>query len=389
MLSIIATFSDYWDLLSRVDAAQIKALAASNMGLALVVCFFSGVLTSLTPCVYPMIPITINIFGRMAQHRASRNAFGFNPYSFRMACIYVGGMCTTYSIMGLIAGMTGSVFGTLLQSAWMLAFLCVLFLTLSLGQLGLFKIQLPVALQSRLAGAGRVQNAFGVFLMGLVSGLVVSPCVGPVIAGILAFVFDSSNALTGLLYFLSFSLGLGVLFLLIGGFSGLVNRIPRSGTWMVRVNWCLASLLLIASAYYGFLCAKRLGFWVPPSSASETTSETLGNLRWSTEELPVPGRARIIDFTAEWCEACHVINRTVFGDSRVIERLKQFDLVRIDMTSSTEKADEIARRYGVMGLPAVVIVDGAGIVSPHRVTGVVTPEDFLGLLERAVPQPRP
>ena len=88
MLSLTITLSNYWEILTRVDAAQIKNIAAGNMGLALAVCFFSGILTSLTPCVYPMIPITINIFGRMAQSRFEKNRYGFNPYSFKMAAIY-------------------------------------------------------------------------------------------------------------------------------------------------------------------------------------------------------------------------------------------------------------------------------------------------------------
>ena len=383
MNSIVVTLSNYWEALTRVDAAQIKGLATQNVGLALTVCFISGILTSLTPCVYPMIPITINIFGRMAQSRSEKNRYGFNPYSFKMAAIYVLGMCTTYSVMGLVAGMTGSVFGTVLQSGWMLGFLCILFLTLSLGQLGFFKIQIPVQLQSRLAGAGGTHSVVGVFVMGLISGLIVSPCVGPVIAGILAFVFDSSNALMGFLYFLSFSLGLGVLFLLIGGFSGLINRIPRSGAWMVRVNYLLASLLLIASGYYGLLWIKNINL-----TALQSTSNQLSKLAWKSADLKAiesagrSGKVTVIDFTADWCEACHVIEATVFNDPKVAEILSVYNTLRIDMTSSDKTTDEIAKRFEVFGLPAIVLVDSRGRISPHRVTGVLSAEEFLGLLKK-------
>lgn len=382
MLSLAITLSDTWNYLNKMDAAQIKALAANNMGLALVVCFLSGILTSLTPCIYPMIPITINIFGRMAQTHATQNRLGFNPYSFRMAVIYVAGMCATYSMMGLVAGLTGSVFGTALQSGWMLLFLCVLFGTLALGQLGLFKIQLPVALQSKLASAGGTHSAFGVFTMGLIAGLVVSPCVGPVIAGILAFVFDSSSAFTGFFYFFSFSLGLGVLFLVIGAFSGLVNKIPRSGSWMVRVNYILATLLLVAAGYYGFLFAKRMG--IIGGELTQTARTQGGGLDWKGLDVYAAAlkdhRPMVIDFSAEWCEACHVIDKTVFHDPKVMEKMKDLTLVRIDMTSSLPSTDEIAKQYEVFGLPAVLFIGADGKPAKARVTGVLTAQEFLQML---------
>lgn len=295
-----------------------------------------------------------------------------------MACIYVAGMCTTYSIMGVIAGMTGSIFGALLQSAWMLGFLGLLFLVLSLGQLGLFKIQLPVAIQSKLMLAGSASNGMGVFLMGFISGLIVSPCVGPVIAGILAFVFDSSSPIVGLLYFLSFSMGLGVLFLLIGGFSGIVNRIPRSGAWMVRVNQGLAVLLLAASVYYGTLWAKRVGIVTRSSEISELT--WLTNEEEARQRAQADGRVLVIDFTADWCEACHVIEKNVFQDPEVTKKLKETVLLRIDLTQNTTKSEEISGRYEVRGLPAIVFVRPDGSMAPSRVTGVLSSREFLKLL---------
>src|SRR5687768_10756368 len=117
----MSSLSDIWALLNSVDSEQIKLLATNHLWLALAVCFGSGILTSLTPCVYPMIPITINIFGRAAQARGETGGGGnFNFHTFRLALIYVAGMCATYSVLGLMAGLTGSLFGKVLQSSWML-----------------------------------------------------------------------------------------------------------------------------------------------------------------------------------------------------------------------------------------------------------------------------
>ncbi|MFM8313341.1 MAG: cytochrome c biogenesis protein CcdA, partial [Deltaproteobacteria bacterium] len=265
---VLGSLSNFWHLLRNVDSDQIKLIAGERAWLAVLLCFGSGILTSLTPCVYPMIPITINIFGRASQkHQTHKKPSSFNWHTFFLSSIYVAGMATTYSAMGLVAGMTGSLFGKILQSSVMLGFLTLLFLTLAVGQWGFFKIALPASWQTKLSQIGDSESLPGIFLMGLFSGLIVSPCVGPVIAGILAFVFETSNAFRGFIFFLSFSLGLGVLFLLIGGFSGVLAKLPRSGNWMLRVNRVLATLMIVAAGYYGSLWYKKV--FAAPSKSSD------------------------------------------------------------------------------------------------------------------------
>jgi len=374
----MGTFQNFFQLLSQVDNERIKVLAAEHMGLALALCFASGILTSLTPCVYPMIPITINIFGRAARNQ-NRPSGIFNGHTFFLAVIYVAGMCTTYSLMGVLAGVTGSLFGKVLQSSWMLGFLTLLFLTLALGQMGLFKLALPASWQTKLSQFGSSENKFGIFLMGLFSGLIVSPCVGPVIAGILAFVFDTSSAWKGFLYFLSFSLGLGVLFLVIGGFSGVLAALPRSGAWMTRVNRLLAALMLIAAVYYGVVWAKQVGLISRPDSSSA--------LQWNTDEAKAlslaqaSGKPVLIDFTAEWCGACHEIDAQVFSQPQVQERLQSFVLLRMDVTSETPASLDLLAKYGVMSLPAIVFVGKDGkVLEKPRINGLLTPDEFLTVI---------
>ncbi len=375
----------FFQLLSQMDAEKIKALAANNLSLTLLLCFVSGILTSLTPCIYPMIPITINIFGRASQTQKPSKG-KFNAYTFKLSAIYVSGMCFTYSVMGLLAGLTGSLFGKILQSPWMLLFLALLFLTLSLSQLGFFKLQLPSGLQTKLSSKGGTQSGFGIFIMGLFSGLIVSPCVGPVIAGILAFVFDTSDALKGLLYFFSFSLGLGMLFLIIGAFSGAIAALPRSGQWMNRVNRILASLMLIASGYYGVLFAKQIGILGAPSDAP---SGVHSKIAWISDEKAAYEKSQqknlpiFVDFSAVWCEACHVIDRTLFTDPE-IEKIIENDFIplRFDVSTQDDKNEAILKKYGVLSLPTLVFVSASGnIAESPRIHGVIPKAEMIKILK--------
>ncbi len=371
---------DFFSLLSQQGTDKIAAVAESSLGLGLLLCFFSGILTSLTPCVYPMIPVTISIFGRSA--REDRKARAFSPATFKLAMFYVAGMCFTYSLMGLFAGMTGSLFGKLLQSSVMLAFLTVLFGALGLGQLGVFKISLPPSLQTKLASAGGTDNKFGIFIMGSVAGLIVSPCVGPVIAGILAFVLKTSDALKGLLYFFSFSLGLGVLFLVMGAFSGVLAKLPRSGPWMNGINRFLAMMMFLAAGYYALLFAKQTGFIRDTSTATSL-------IAWRTDIDAALAEAKeknlpvMVDFAAEWCAACHEIDKHVFHDSRFVEKIKGFIPLRLDVTNESPENEAKLKRFEVFSLPSIVFVKASGeVMKEPRINGFIPAEEFTLIMDQ-------
>lgn len=383
--TLTESLSGLWNLIANSDAEKIKSLAATHIWASILICFVSGILTSLTPCVYPMIPITISIFGRAAQEStgSSTSRQLFNRHTFFLSGIYVAGMSVTYSVMGLVAGLTGSLFGKIMQSPFMMGFLILLFLALALGQLGVFKLALPASWQGRLATIGSADNKFGIFMMGLVSGLIVSPCVGPVIAGILAFVFESSNALKGFIFFFCFSLGLGLLFLLIGGFSGALSTLPRSGPWMTRINRVLAGLMIVAAGYYTVLLLKQVGVIKKPAAGiSETARVT-----WYTDERAALAAARagkrpvLVDFSAEWCTVCTEIDTLLFKDPRVEQKLREFVTLKIDVTRDTPQNSEILKRYGVLSLPAMVFIGRDGKIRDEpRVHGLISAEEFLAML---------
>lgn len=208
---------------------------------ALLLVFLGGIATSLTPCVYPLIPVTVGVFG--ATKTDSR------LHALLLSLTYVGGMVVTYTALGVVAAMTGGLFGAALQSPWVIGGIALLFVALSFSMLGLFELRLPAGLQNRLSNAGR-SGWTGALVMGLVAGLIAAPCVGPVLAGVLLFVAENREPLIGAVLLSTFALGMGVLFIVIGTFSGLVQRMPTSGTWMEVVKAVFAIIFIALAVFY-------------------------------------------------------------------------------------------------------------------------------------------
>ena len=217
--------------------------------------FIGGILISLTPCVLPIIPLTITVIG-------ARGA-GSRSKSFGLSLIYVLGIAVTYSTLGVVAASTGRLFGSLFQSSWFLLFAIALFTLLAFGLFGAYELQLPAGIRNRLM-AKQGSGFFGVFFMGLIAGLVASPCVGPVLVGVLAFIAQTGSIVLGFTLLFTFAMGMGVLFLVVGTFSGEIQRLP-SGPWMTAIENGLGVLMMAVAFYYlsiltsPFLFALLLG----------------------------------------------------------------------------------------------------------------------------------
>lgn len=239
--------------LQRLETAKSGAAAATNRrgigerlsegGLlaTLATVFLAGFLASLTPCVYPLIPITISVFG--ARGATSRRR------SFALSLTYVLGIAVTYTALGLIAASFGTVFGGIMQNAWVLAGLAAVFILLGLASLGAFELALPSELQTRLSETGGAGYG-GALSMGLVAGLIAAPCVGPIVAGILVYVAQQGSLWLGGLLLFDFAMGLGVLFVVLGTFSGLIHSLPKSGAWMDGVKAVFAMIFFGIALYY-------------------------------------------------------------------------------------------------------------------------------------------
>jgi thiol:disulfide interchange protein DsbD len=390
-----------------------SALTEGGLFFALGVIFLGGLALNLTPCVYPLIPITVSYFGGQASGRVAR--------SLGLSTIYVLGMAITYSTLGVLAATTGGLLGSALQSPWVLAFVAAIMVALALSMFGLYEFALPGFITNRLQSR---QGLAGALLMGLTVGLVAAPCIGPFVLGLLAYVGQLGDPAMGFLFFFVLSLGLGLPFLILGTFSGTVAALPQAGGWMVWVRNVFGCLLLGMALYFlqpvlpdtaervgmatifvasgiflGFLersDVKTTAFraaryataviavagaaWIlaPGGSAGES-------IAWRDydpallEEAAREGRPVLIDFTAEWCIACKELEHYTFSDPSVSAEAGRFLTMRADMTSfSTPPIEAIRERFGILGLPWVVLIDGRGRErSTLRVTGYVPADEFL------------
>ncbi len=233
-------------LLSTLQLEPEGGLSAALSGsplLALATLFGAGVLTSLTPCVYPMIPITVSVISGTARENQSRGR------TVGLTLTYVVGMATFYALLGLIAGLTGTLFGTVSASPWARLAIGNLLLVFALAMLDVLPVPLPRRL---LAWAGsREGGSYGaVFVLGATSGIVAAPCGAPAFAVVLTWVAATQAGIMGFLYLFVFSLGMTALLAAVGLFSGTLAVLPRSGAWMVWVKRVAALIMLVMAEYY-------------------------------------------------------------------------------------------------------------------------------------------
>ncbi len=209
--------------------------------LALGLAFVTGLLLSFSPCTYPMIPITVSIFA--GQQRSIGKGF-------LLSLVYVGSMAFVYGIMGLIVSMVGGVFGAWLASPAVVIGIVIVFVIFALSMFGVYELQVPASWRQGLgtkAGGGGIA---GSILLGVIAALVVSPCVGPFVAGILLYVATSGSPLVGFLVLYVFAVGLGTLYIIIGTFSSAINALPGSGGWMETVKKFFGFVLLMMALYF-------------------------------------------------------------------------------------------------------------------------------------------
>jgi cytochrome c-type biogenesis protein len=216
--------------------------------------FLGGVLTSLNPCIYPMIPITAAIVG--GQEIGATDATGTNaPARSRLRPVlltltYVLGLAALYSVLGVIAGMTGTLFGTVSTNPWLYFAMANLLMLSALAMLDVLPVPVPRWALDRASRAGTAGRFSGAFVMGAVSGLVAAPCGAPVMAAVLTWVTTTKSGLLGFVYLFSFSVGMCALLVLVGVSSGTLARLPRSGAWMSWVKRGFGFVMLGVAEYY-------------------------------------------------------------------------------------------------------------------------------------------
>lgn len=208
-----------------------------NSAFSFVIVFLSGVVVSFTPCLYPLIPVTVGFIGAKSS--------GSKLRGFLLSVFYVFGISITYSLLGAIAGITGRAFGSLTNTPMVYFFAGNVFLLLGISMLGVFEIRLPQVLW-RPKGGGVIPA----LLLGLASGLVIGPCIAPVLGALLLFVSTTQNVPYAMILLFVFAFGMGTLLILVGTFTSLLTTIPKSGKWMERIKKACGLILILAAEYF-------------------------------------------------------------------------------------------------------------------------------------------
>ena len=234
-----------------MDFSTLRDTLSNNPALAIPLVFAGGVLTSLTPCIYPMIPITAAIVGGAetvvpGQTRPATSRW--RPVGLTLT--YVVGLAAVYSALGLFAGLTGTLFGTVSTNPWLYFAMANVLLLSALAMLDVLPVRVPSALLTRVTAAGTAGRYSGAFVMGAMSGLVAAPCSAPVMAAVLTWVSATKSAALGFVYLFVFSLGMCTLLVAVGLSSATLTRLPRAGIWMVWIKRLFAFVMIGVAEYY-------------------------------------------------------------------------------------------------------------------------------------------
>ncbi len=395
------------------ESSLADTLESSGLLLSLFFVFLGGLALNLTPCVYPLIPITIGYFGGQSEGSTKR--------LFMLGVVYVLGIALTYSVVGVVTSLSGAVFGTLLQNPIVIIIVALVLFVLSLSMFGLYEFKFPDSWVMKAGGAK--SGVFGSFFMGLTMGIVAAPCIGPFVLGLVTYVAAKGDPVYGFLMFFFLAVGLGFPYLFLALFSGKIKNLPRSGMWMESVKHIFGFLLVGMAIYfilpllpkgfdswllpaYGILMALYLliferaadnvkGFFIfkivfsliilalsiytiIPREENSPTWTKYNDVQY--EEAIENGNKILIDFYADWCIPCKELDHITFADAKVISALSDFKNFKVDMTKSlSEENEKIREKFNIRGMPTLLIYDTKGN-EVKRLTGFVSPEEFLKII---------
>jgi thiol:disulfide interchange protein DsbD len=378
-------------------------LASRGLPLTLLAIFILGLALNLTPCVYPLIPITIGYFSQQSGSSTGRRA--------ALSSVYVLGIAITYSALGVFSALSGKLFGAWLQHPAVLIFFAALMLVMASSMFGLFEMQAPKFISNR---SGGQSGLGGALTMGLVIGIVAAPCVGPFVISLIALVSSLQSPFLGFLMFFVLALGLGVPYLFLGIFSSGLTAIPRSGMWMLQVKKAMGFILIAMAFYflrpligdvafqYGVAASLLIGavflfFSKSPGAqvwrigiailllvsgvAFAIPRKHEAGAMWTPYDeqriaaARASGKPVVIDFYADWCMPCKELDRETFSDRRVAAELDRFVRLKADLT---KPENALAKQYAIVGVPTLVFLDGTGKeVTGARLTGFEPPDAFV------------
>ncbi|QCU75975.1 protein-disulfide reductase DsbD [Pseudoalteromonas distincta] len=408
------------------DLTFTEQLASQGLITNLLIFFVVGVGLAFTPCVFPMFPILSSLIAGQ-QNLSTKKAFA-------LSFVYIQGMAVTYAALGLVVAALGGQVQGYLQHPFVLVSFSLLFVLLAMSMFGWYEIKLPSSMMSKLTQVSNNQkggNYVGVFLMGVLSGLIASPCTTAPLSAALLFVAQSGDYLVGGLTLYVLSLGMGLPLLLLGTSGG--KLLPKAGGWMEQVKTLfgfvmlvvplillerlisadiillMAGVLALATALYlhhwqssqtqsklktalwfaatllvmtGFTLTKNY-FW--PAQAVQVSSQSnefkkvadLAELKEAVAQASNEGRMVMVDLYADWCVACKEFEHYTFPDAKVQSEFSHYQLIQVDLTNSDNKTIELMEEYTVFGLPSILFFNTQGKeLTTQRVTGFLNAEDF-------------
>jgi len=332
------------DLLKITD---FGLLLEKGIALTILIVFLAGVLTSLTPCVWPVIPAVLLFVGVHPHKKFWENVM--------LSAALVAGLSLVYSVLGIAAAALGKNFGFLFQQKWFLVVVVLFFVAMSLSMFGVFDLRLPMRWQRRMHELGG-EGYRGSFLAGLGLGLVASPCAGPVLAALLGYVALQRSYAFGFLLLVVFSMGMGMLFIVLGAcYSELAVKL-RGGPWLVWIKRALGVALLFPAAFY----MGSLFHWSGEPPRDEVGVAWIESQRDAFIFAKKTNRPIMMEFTADWCPPCHTLNDKFFKREEIVRLSYRLVPLKIDATVETNVVRRLIGKYKVMGWPSVIFLDPSG-----------------------------
>ncbi len=413
----------------------IKTELGKKSILLFLMVFLGGFLTSFTPCVYPVIPIVMGYVGTRSGGSKLKGLY--------LSVFFVLGLALVYSVFGIFAAMTGSMLGISFQNPVVVYIIAGIFIAMGLSMAGFFEIPVPSSISSKVQ-KGHKSEIIGSMIVGGVAGIIAAPCVGPVLVALLSWISQTGNIFLGFWLTFTFSLGLGIIFLLAGTFSGVISAMPKGGKWMDYFKYFFAVLLIGGGLYFlGTILSQPTNlilwglFFLSSSvfSGLFTSSEKIElkakmfkvilvilfligailftkgvNMKYFPEErgsvnvndsfkqsvlswestlesgkklAKEQKKIIMIDTYADWCVACKELDEQTFSDPQVIEVLKKLVLVKLDFTEKNEKNDKIRKSLNVIGMPTVIFLDSFG-EEIDRFSGFIKKDKFIKFYQNNV-----
>ncbi|MDP3182730.1 MAG: cytochrome c biogenesis protein CcdA [Desulfobaccales bacterium] len=386
--------------------------------------FLGGLALNLTPCVYPLIPLTVSYFG-------GRSGSGQGRLVIH-GLFYLVGLSLTNSLLGVAAALTGGLMGAMLQNPLVLGAVAAILMVFAASMFGLWELRLPAGLTR--AAARSYAGYFGSLFMGLTLGVVAAPCIGPFVLGLLTWVASLGSPWLGFLVFFTLSLGLGLPLFFLAVFSGSLEKLPRSGEWLLWVRKLMGWVLLGMAAYFIrpllaeswgvlLLAVAALGAgvhlgWLDRTTAHfrafswiKTAAGVVGlivattlvgsfimrgpGVAWQpySEQLLASARELtkpvIIDFYATWCTPCRELEEITFHHPDLVKLAdREFVMIKVDLTRKGDALNQrLLSQYRVKGVPTVVFLDSRGNERPDlRLVDYLPPEQFIPRMAAVAPK---